>query len=199
METSTVSSTYPLSTEYASISRRLLAFVLDSLIIAIPLAIGAHILPVIGGVIVWFFYAPLMESSELRATPGKNLVGIQVTDLSGRRISLKMALLRNALKAVSFLFVFLGCFVALFTRRKQALHDIFADTIVVYGRSEQSIPDTWMKTVRELFSSDVSSSNDSGGKSEKSTLEQLERLQSLREKGALSEEEFQKAKAAILG
>ena len=178
---------------YASLGRRFLAFLLDSMILFIPCAIAGHVIPVVGGLIVYFFYAPILESSEIRATLGKYLVGIQVTDPMGRRISLRAATARNVLKFVSSVLLFIGYFFALFTQRKQTLHDLLADTLVVYGRSERPIADAWMENVRELFQSTPLASNGASA-----SLSKLERLQALRDKGALSEEEFREQKRKIV-
>ncbi len=183
------------STHLASFGRRTMAFLLDCLIMAIPCAIGAHLIPIAGGFVVWFLYHPILESSEIRATLGKHLVGIQVCDLTGRRISLRAAIVRNLLKWVSLVLAFIGFIFALFTPKRQALHDFLADTLVVYGRSSRSIADAWVASMRELFQmtplAESSRPSDGG-------LEQLERLQALREKGALSEDEFQAQKQKIL-
>lgn len=183
----------PITSTYASLGRRFLALLLDLMILFLPCAIAGHIIPVVGSFIVLFFYAPILESSEIRATLGKHLVGIQVTDPMGRRISLRAATVRNVLKSVSSVLLFIGFFFALFTQRKQTLHDLLADTLVVYGRSERPIADVWMANVRELFQASPSSAYEST-----STLSQLERLQALRNNGSLTEEEFQQQKRRIL-
>lgn len=183
----------------ASIGRRFVALLLDGLIFAIPCAIANNLVPFVGGVIAWFFYAPIFESSEIRATLGKHLMGIQVTDLSGRRISLKTALIRNLMKFVSGAILLIGYIMAFFTKRKQALHDLLADTIVVYGRSEVSIPDAWVANSKAVFNAGQAIIHEHTKHPEESVVAQLERLQGLREKGAITEEEFQAAKAKILG
>lgn len=177
---------------YASLGRRLLAFILDAVILFLPCAIGGHLIPFIGGVIVWFFYAPILEASELRATLGKHLMGIQVVDTAGRRISLRASIIRNVLKFASSILLFIGFFFALFTARRQALHDILAETTVVYGRSSQPVADAWIATTRDLFQTHSPGSSHS-------TISQLERIQTLRDRGALTEEEFQEQKRRILG
>ena len=73
-------------------------------------------------------YEALMESSRRQATFGKRAVGILVTDLDGNRISLRRALLRSVLQAFA-----VGYLLAAFTARKQALHDLVADTQVLPG------------------------------------------------------------------
>ncbi|MGK5081717.1 RDD family protein [Bdellovibrionota bacterium FG-1] len=182
-------------TSYAPLGRRFLALLLDLMILFIPCALAGHIIPVIGSLVVLFFYAPILESSELRATLGKHLVGIQVTDPMGRRISLRAATIRNVLKFVSSMLLFIGFFFALFNPKKQTLHDLLADTLVVYGRSERPIADAWMAQIRELFQSSPAPTEPT---ETPSVLSQLERLQALRDKAALTEDEFQEQKRALL-
>lgn len=189
METNEISS-------LASLGRRALAALLDTLILAIPCAIAAHLLPVVGGFLVVFLYAPVLEASEVRATLGKHLMGIQVADIQGRRISFRAALIRNILKLVSSVLFMAGHVVALFTARRQTLHDLLAETVVVYGRSERSIADAWMETMKSLVGSVGPLTT--GSASADASLSALERLQALRERGALSEEEFQAAKKKVL-
>lgn len=187
-------------TLHASLGRRFLAYLLDGLILIIPMAIANHMLPVLGGLALWFLYAPILEASSIRATLGKYLVGIQVTDLNGGSISFRAALIRNFLKLISMLIVFLGFFVALFNSRKQTLHDLLAETIVVYGRSEQPIGEAWLSAMRAVFHSNPIDGSPSGVTSatSESKISQLERLQNLRDKGALTEEEFLEQKKKIL-
>jgi uncharacterized RDD family membrane protein YckC len=92
---------------YASFGRRLGAVILDMLILLIPGLILGSILPVAGGLVVWFFYAPFLESSALRATIGKKLMGIQVSDVNGHRLTFATALLREVMKMVSSFLFFL--------------------------------------------------------------------------------------------
>lgn len=192
---------------YASLSRRFTAFIIDSLILFMPFMIAHLAMPVLGGLVVWFFYAPVLESSPLGATIGKHLMGIQVKDLSGGQITFRAAFVRNLLKIASTVLLLIGFVFALFSEKKQALHDLVADTTVVYGRSDLPIFDTWLARMKELFNefkADVSptlpgESTASSQKPPGSFVDELERLERLRTSGSLSEEEFQKAKRKILG
>jgi uncharacterized RDD family membrane protein YckC len=78
----------------------------------------------------WAYYA-LQESSRYQATLGKRALGIVVTDLSDRRISLARATGRYFGKFLSGLTIGIGYIMAGFTDRKQALHDLVAGTLVV--------------------------------------------------------------------
>jgi uncharacterized RDD family membrane protein YckC len=136
---------------YASIGRRFLAMVLDGMILLIPCAVAAHVVFIVGGLIVTFLYYTIFESSQLQATLGKHLMGIQVTGMDGQRIDFKTANLRLVLKLASMLFLFIGHFFAFFTERRQAFHDLVAGTVVLYGRFDQPIVESWVRQIREVF------------------------------------------------
>jgi len=200
--------------DYASVWRRMIAFFLDGLILLVPLAVFGHALPVLGGLVVWFFYGPILESSAVRATLGKYLMGLQVVDLSGGRITFNASLIRNLMKIVSTAFLFIGCIIAFFTARKQSLHDLLADTVVVDGQSEAPIGDSWVENTRTVFQAILGASSQtspqvspetspeassSGAKrSEESLAMELERLHALKEKGAITQDEYEAAKKKLL-
>jgi uncharacterized RDD family membrane protein YckC len=81
--------------------------------------------------VVMGVYFSLMESSVWQATLGKRLFGLQVTDLNYRRVSFARATGRHFAKLVSNLTVFVGFAMAGFTPRKQALHDLIAECLVI--------------------------------------------------------------------
>jgi uncharacterized RDD family membrane protein YckC len=76
-------------------------------------------------------YFSLFESSTSQATPGKMALGIKVTDASGKRLSFGHALGRWFSALLSYLTLYIGFFMAGFTERKRALHDMVAGTLVV--------------------------------------------------------------------
>lgn len=76
-------------------------------------------------------YFVTMESSARQATLGKMAVGIKVTGLDGGRIGRGRALGRWASHLLNHLTLYIGYLVALFTGRKQGLHDLVASTYVV--------------------------------------------------------------------
>jgi uncharacterized RDD family membrane protein YckC len=73
----------------------------------------------------WLYWA-LMESSPWQATLGKKALGLEVTDLEGRRISFARASGRYFGKII-----FIGFILVAFTEKKQALHDMIAGCLVV--------------------------------------------------------------------
>jgi uncharacterized RDD family membrane protein YckC len=125
--------------------------VLDAVIIIIPTWVAAHAIPLLGGIVMVVLYYPVLESSRLRATIGKHLMGIEVSGLSGQRITFKTACLRLLLKLLSMACFFIGHLFAIFTDRHQAFHDIIAETVVVYGRQEISVMDAWVEQIRVIF------------------------------------------------
>jgi uncharacterized RDD family membrane protein YckC len=100
-----------------------------------PEAMMARIIPLYVIVIVgtWLYYA-LMESSEKQATLGKMAVGIKVTGMNGARISFGNATGRFFGKILSGLIMYVGFIMVAFTDKKQGLHDMMANTLVVLKR-----------------------------------------------------------------
>jgi uncharacterized RDD family membrane protein YckC len=82
------------------------------------------------GFVAWVYWA-VLESSPWRATLGKKLFGIEVTDLNGRRVSFARATGRHFAKNISLLMLGIGFLMAGFTEKKQAFHDILASCLVV--------------------------------------------------------------------
>lgn len=85
------------------------------------------------GFLLRWLYCTLLESSASQATIGKALIGIKVSDEQGHRISLLRANARYWAKILSTFTLGFGYLMAGFTRRKQALHDFVAGTLVVRG------------------------------------------------------------------
>lgn len=184
---------------YASVGRRFVALLVDGFIVGILSTAASLILPILGSLIVWFFYAPILESSEIRATLGKKLMGLQVANSDGTRVSFRTSLIRNLLKLVSTATVFIGFIIALFSDKKQALHDHLAETIVIDGESQAPITDAWVETTKRIFdagSRELQSAVQS--RPSDSLLTELERLQALRTQGAITEDEFAAAKKKIM-
>ena len=81
--------------------------------------------------LVPLLYFTLLESSRWQATVGKRVCHLRVTGLDGQRITYWRALGRYAGKIVSYLTFCIGFMMAGWTTRKQALHDLMAETLVV--------------------------------------------------------------------
>jgi|ERR1700728_231978 len=81
-------------------------------------------------VLNWLYYA-LLESSGWQATLGKKALGLEVTDMEGRRIGFGRATGRFFAKIISSLILFIGYIMIGFTEKKQGLHDMIAGTLVI--------------------------------------------------------------------
>ena len=76
-------------------------------------------------------YYASFQSSKWQATIGKKLLKIKVTTMEGRRISFIRATVRYIVKYGLSNIFFIGYLLALFTKRKQTLHDLIARTLVM--------------------------------------------------------------------
>lgn len=81
-------------------------------------------------VVLGCLYYTVFEASGWQATPGKRILKLYVTDLSGQRITFRRALLRNLARQLSGIF-FIGYLMAGFTEKKQALHDLLSKCLVL--------------------------------------------------------------------
>ena len=148
--------------EYAPFAKRLVAFIIDLILVNIVVIIVqillqyglcsgiggsgglmdrymaisdclkmAQFIAIIATLIIWWLYFALLESSAKQGTLGKMAMGIKVVDLDGQRLNFVKATVRYIGRIISALILFLGFFMALFTEKKQALHDLIAKTYVI--------------------------------------------------------------------
>lgn len=121
-------------TFYAGFWSRFAALVIDAVILGVAgfvITAGTVGLAFVSIPVLPWVYEAVMLSSEKQATVGKLAMGIVVTDAEGRRISFIRATVRFLGKCVSLFVLGIGCLMAAFTKNKQALHDLMADTFVV--------------------------------------------------------------------
>ncbi|WP_430392145.1 RDD family protein [Dyella sp. 20L07] len=85
-------------------------------------------------VLTWLYFA-LCESSPWQGTLGKRALGIRVTDMEGKRITFARATGRYFSKMLSIFILFIGFLMVAWTQRKQGLHDLIAQTLVLNGRA----------------------------------------------------------------
>jgi uncharacterized RDD family membrane protein YckC len=126
---------------YASGGRRLLAALIDFAITVGPLILitvifGDSSSPLgavmtIGWAVAAIWYYCATESGEHQATYGKRAMGLVVAGMDGGRITGSRALGRNLLKGISTNII-LPFIVFFFTERRQALHDLWGGTVVMY-------------------------------------------------------------------
>jgi len=85
------------------------------------------------GFFLWFFYSAALESSRDQATIGKRALGLIVCGADGRRLTFARAAIRTLAKLASIAICGMGFVMPLLTPKKQALHDLLTDAVVVSG------------------------------------------------------------------
>ena len=146
--------------QYASFWKRTAAYLIDSIIygiivglinnilgLVLALSVGINntpgnepplsdILTVLGILIcaqlaAYVAYYVWPETSSWQGTIGKKILGLQVTDLQGRRISFIRSLWRHVAMLFSAIILCIGYLMCFWTERKQCLHDQLADCLVM--------------------------------------------------------------------
>lgn len=144
--------------QYAAFLARFAAFLIDFAILAVGLGVLwmfvtlATVLPGLvlgndGGAILGFllfliafpfaflwpiFYHVKLETGPGQGTLGKQLMGMRVVSLEGNTLTKRQSVGRLLVRyLLSFAFFGMGYLLALFTERKQTLHDLLMSTIVV--------------------------------------------------------------------
>ncbi|WP_029284062.1 RDD family protein [Pedobacter sp. R20-19] len=84
--------------------------------------------------IIKLVYGVFAESSLKKATLGKRILNIKVTDLEGSRITTSRSMARNFSKILSVIPVFFGYLYCFLNKKNQCWHDITADTLVIKDR-----------------------------------------------------------------
>lgn len=105
----------------------------DPTLIALGFNLSACLVALLIG---WMYFAGF-ESSPLQATIGKKAFGLAVVTISGNRLSFPRATGRYLARLLSGGLFCLGYVVAIFSAKKQTLHDMLASTLVV-SRTQNS-------------------------------------------------------------
>jgi uncharacterized RDD family membrane protein YckC len=135
--------------DYASIGNRIIAAILDGIIlIFINFIVGMVLTITINqssstsdeslnslnnliNILISYGYTAYLMSSESQATLGQMAMGIKVTDENGNRITFVAATIRYFMSLVSGIILAIGYLMALFNDKKQTLHDLVAKTVVL--------------------------------------------------------------------
>lgn len=146
----------PTGDNLASFGWRLLAFIIDTIVLSFLMNFILEVLVLNGfsiklqsysdvfkmsksdlQYITWItlltliVYNSICEASPMRGSIGKRILKIVVVDIDGVRLGFFNALLRSMGKALSIYFLYLGFLSILFTEHRQAVHDLLAKTYVV--------------------------------------------------------------------
>ncbi len=95
------------------------------------LVLGYFAVTILVTIIVEWLYHALFEASSLKATPGKLILGLQVVNEQGEGLTFSRSTARHFAKILSAIMLNVGFIMAAFTEKKQALHDIMVDALVV--------------------------------------------------------------------
>lgn len=123
--------------EYSGIWRRIWAGLIDGIILANAavmidyLLIFPFELTLFAKFVIGLLYFGVMESSALQATCGMMLLRIKIVGDEGQRISFWRACGRELACIISALTLGIGYLMIAFTKKKQALHDMIAETFVI--------------------------------------------------------------------
>ncbi len=133
--------------QYGDLGKRIVAFILDGILLSIVNAIIFYIIvvalfwpftywygwiPLVSIVfpLISFFYFVLMEGGGWHATLGKKIMGLYVGDENGRGITYSVAILRYIGRLFSGMILGIGYLMGFFDAKKQCLHDMLAKTYV---------------------------------------------------------------------
>lgn len=137
---------------YAGFWKRFAALMIDAILISIPSGfiagafggafgarmtddisalVGSQLMAMAMSIVISWLYFSAMESSSLQGTVGKLAIGIKVTDLKGNRITFGRATGRFVGRILSSMIFGIGFLMVAVTKRKQGLHDLMADCLVV--------------------------------------------------------------------
>ncbi len=140
---------------YAGFWIRFLAYILDSIIIAIPLTLVyiilnfilvfifsiseiaafliTYVIFAVLPIIVFLTYEFIMVGKK-GATLGKMIVGAKITKDNGEEMDMGSSALRLLGKFINSFTLCIGFLMVGFTEKKQGLHDMIAKTYVIYKR-----------------------------------------------------------------
>lgn len=137
---------------YAGFGWRLLAYIIDTIIVQIALGLISLVSETLvsylsnysewGGqyvkyssllvtLVIYLFYNSFLESTEMQGSIGKKICNIIVVDSYGRRLTFLNALGRNAAKIFSGMICAVGYFMVIWDDKGQGLHDKMAKTYVM--------------------------------------------------------------------
>ena len=124
--------------KYATFGKRLVAYIIDLIVVGTVSAVVGYIIGVIGleaiasmmGIVVGIAYYGHFWTST-GATPGKSIMMLKVVDGNGNLISWGGAILRYVGYIISGIVLALGFIWIIFDKKNQGWHDKIAGTFVI--------------------------------------------------------------------
>lgn len=121
---------------YASLSSRLIALIIDNIILwvigfIVGLVIDEQILGIGVGFILGILYNMYFWTQNNGQTPGKSMLGVRVVKTDGGKLNALDAIVRYVGYYINTILLLLGWLWAIPDPKNQGLHDKLAGTIVV--------------------------------------------------------------------
>jgi uncharacterized RDD family membrane protein YckC len=142
--------------KYSGFFRRFAASFIDGLILAVPTLMiggGGFSFTVSGsigiGLLLQLAYYPVFESSRLNGTPGKSIMGMVVLSESGETLTPKSAFIRLVCRYLSMAICYIGYLMQPFTKKRQTLHDILSEAVVIDRETPEDL--NYFKVWTEQF------------------------------------------------
>ena len=135
-----------LNVVYAGLGRRIGAYLLDVLILFLPILIieamlfnseqpgEQQVLKVVFELLLWTLYYGITESSDSQGTFGKVILGIKVIDEEGNKLSFARAVSRYLTMFISILPLGFGIWAIASDKKGQAWHDRITRCLVIEKR-----------------------------------------------------------------
>lgn len=143
----------PIQVEYAGFWVRFAAVLIDGFVLFIPNIIiqtifGKSIGGFLAYVLMWTYAIYMLNTKQ--ATLGKMAVGLKVTTADGSKPTIGKLALREILGKILNAFTLgIGYIMVAFTKKKQGLHDMIADTVVTYDPNRKKRP--WLVVLGIIF------------------------------------------------
>ena len=118
----------PEKKRYAGFWWRILAGLIDNIILGIVSIPIAFLMPFLGIFIYWLYFV-IFQSSKKRSTLGMRVCDIKIHDEHFNKLGFWRLTGRYFATGLSAIILLIGFFMIGFTKRKQGLHDLVARTI----------------------------------------------------------------------
>lgn len=120
---------------YAGFWLRFVAYIIDGIILlVVNIVVSLLVTETLEGTLIALAIGPVYTIgfwTALGATPGKLVVGVQITTAEGEPIDFGRAILRYVGYFVSAITLGIGFLMIGLTREKRGLHDFIAGTVVI--------------------------------------------------------------------
>lgn len=119
---------------YAGFWTRFVAMIIDTIFfVGVGFLLPENLQFLVGAALL--VYTVVMLKRFDGATLGKRVMGIKVVSATGGSLTIGQILLREVIgKFISNITCFIGFVIVVFTKKKQALHDMIANTVVISVR-----------------------------------------------------------------